>query len=244
MSVYKNKNGRTVRRDAIPKGQQWTWWTIEMMESPAYRALSLSAHRVIARIRIELAHHGGRDNGKLPVTFQDFEKFGIHRHSIAPAIREAEALGWIRTTQLGRSGNGEFRIPNMFALTHLDTEDGKASPNDWSKIEKLEEAEAIAAVARKAPPRFGKFSRRTAMEKQNASVGKCTSSSVGKCTSESKLPVSESAPLSPAKTAPLSISRVPRVVYRWGDLLASAQSLTSKPVGATSELLRSQPRQQ
>jgi hypothetical protein len=159
-----------------------------MMESPAYRALSLSAHRVIARIRIELAHHGGRDNGKLPVTFQDFEKFGIHRHSIAPAIREAEALGWIRTTQLGRSGNGEFRIPNMFALTHLDTEDGKASPNDWSKIEKLEEAEAIAAVASENSPGERRWKNRT--------------------------PVSESAPQAVSESAPQNRNYRCRKVHR------------------------------
>ena len=36
---------------------------IEMLESPAYRALSVSAHRVISRIEIELASHGGNDNG-------------------------------------------------------------------------------------------------------------------------------------------------------------------------------------
>ena len=93
MSVWKNQpDGKTVRRYKIPQGQQWTWWTIEMLESPAYRALNLSEHRVIARIRIELAHHGGRDNGKLPVTFFDFEKFGIRRKSIAPSIRAVAAL--------------------------------------------------------------------------------------------------------------------------------------------------------
>ena len=46
MGVWKNKDGKTVRRETIPKGSQWTWWTIEMMGSPAYRALRLSAHRV------------------------------------------------------------------------------------------------------------------------------------------------------------------------------------------------------
>jgi hypothetical protein len=75
MSVYKNKNGKTVRRAIIPKGEQWTWWTIEMIESPAYRVLSLSGHRVVARIRLELARHGGNDNGKLPVTFDDFHEY-------------------------------------------------------------------------------------------------------------------------------------------------------------------------
>jgi hypothetical protein len=39
---------------------------IEMLRSPAYRALSRAAHQVLARIEIELADHGGMDNGKLP----------------------------------------------------------------------------------------------------------------------------------------------------------------------------------
>ena len=64
---------------------------IEMLESPAYRALSLSAHRVMARIEIELAHHGGNDNGHLPVTKQNFVDYGVHHDGVAPAIRELEA---------------------------------------------------------------------------------------------------------------------------------------------------------
>jgi hypothetical protein len=77
-SVWKNLvNGKTVRRHTIPPDQQWTWWTIEMMRSPAYRALSISAHRVIARIRIELGDHGGQDNGRLPVTHRNFHDYGI-----------------------------------------------------------------------------------------------------------------------------------------------------------------------
>ena len=43
---------------------QWSPRLIEMLESPAYRALSVSAHRVISRIEIEHAHHGGNDNGR------------------------------------------------------------------------------------------------------------------------------------------------------------------------------------
>ena len=80
---------------------------IEMLESPAYRALSGSAHKVISRIEIELGHHGGNDNGRLPVTTNDFVEYGMHRTSVAPAIREAEALGFIRVTERGRGGNAE-----------------------------------------------------------------------------------------------------------------------------------------
>ena len=143
MSVWKNRpDGRTVRRNKI--SGQWTWWNREALESPAYRALSLSAHRIIARIRVELCHHAGKDNGKLPVTFRDFHNFGVRWNSISSAIREADALGFIRITRYGRASNAEFRIPNMFALTHLPTNDGQtAATDDWRGIKTIEEAEEL-----------------------------------------------------------------------------------------------------
>jgi hypothetical protein len=42
-----------------------------------------------------MGNHGGTDNGKLPTTYDDFERYGIHRHAIAPAIREAIALDFL-----------------------------------------------------------------------------------------------------------------------------------------------------
>ena len=104
------------RRNKIPG--QFSWRLIEMLESPAYRVLSLSAHRILDWIEIELAHHGGHDNGRLPVTFDDFVSYGIHRHAVAPAVRELEVLGFVRITERGRAGNAEFRSPNKFA-NHL-----------------------------------------------------------------------------------------------------------------------------
>jgi hypothetical protein len=206
MSVYKNgPDGRTRRRNKI--ATQFAWQSIDALDSPAYRALSLSGHRVLARIQIEHARHGGKENGKLPVTFKDFEEYGIHRHAIAPAIREAEALGFIRITQLGRAGNGEFRLPNKFALTHLPSDGQVDATNDWRRIKTIEEAMAIGDAARKAPAGFGKIKKRSA-KKQNASDGNRTSVSVANRTSTSKLPVVETALLSPAETAPLSISWV------------------------------------
>jgi hypothetical protein len=167
-SVWKNQaNGKTVRRNqGPPPDQQWSWWTIAMLESPAYRVLSVSAHRVIARIRIELGHHGGKDNGKLPVTYKDFQAYGIHPNAIGPAIHEAEALGWTRVTEYGLASPGEFRRPTKFGLTHLPLGDAAAT-NDWQKIETLEQAHTIAATARKQPSRYCRLPRRkkTAAEK-------------------------------------------------------------------------------
>jgi hypothetical protein len=143
--------------------EQWISYPIEMLESPAYGALSLSAHKVIARIAIELANHGGNDNGKLPVTFEQFMEYGIsHRSGIAPAIREAEALGFIKVTEHGRAGNAEYRRPNLFYLTFANWRGSRAQPpsHDWRKIKTEADAFYIAAEARQAkaaPPKRKKL---------------------------------------------------------------------------------------
>ena len=91
---------------------------IEMQESPAFRVLSLSALRALSRIEIELAHHAGTNNGKLAVTFKDFEKYGIRRHSIGPALDELETLGFMLITQHGTKAiRAEYRRPNLILLT-------------------------------------------------------------------------------------------------------------------------------
>ena len=47
----------TARRRNSIRGQ-FSARLLEVLESPAYRALSLSAHLIISRIEIELGHHG------------------------------------------------------------------------------------------------------------------------------------------------------------------------------------------
>lgn len=121
-----------------------------MLESPAYRVLSQSAHRVISRIEIELAHHGGKDNGRLPVTYENFEAYGIDRQAIAPAIREAEALGFIEVTERGRAGNADFRKPNLFRLTYRDRTGGYDGSNEWLRFKSIPEAMFCARAARQA----------------------------------------------------------------------------------------------
>ncbi|RUU86111.1 hypothetical protein EOB59_29970 [Mesorhizobium sp. M7A.F.Ca.MR.176.00.0.0] len=140
-------------------GGQFSWRLVEMQESPAWRVLSQSGHRVLDRLEIELGHHGGNDNGKLPTTFDQFEDYGIHRHAIAPAVREVVALGFVEITQQGRAGNAEWRRPNFFRLTYRHAE--KTQPtDDWRKIDTMEAAEMIARAAR------------AASEKQKSSGGK------------------------------------------------------------------------
>lgn len=180
-------------------GGQFAPRTIEMLRSPAMRVLSLSGRRVLDRIEIEMADHGGTENGRLPVTFADFEAFGIDRHAIAPALREAQALGFVEVTERGRAGNAEYRSPSLYRLTYRHT--ARQGPTDeWRKFETMEAALEAARSARAHKP--------TTTKKQISSGGK-NHVSVGDSHTENELsPVGVSPTTgSPEKPPLLSISR-------------------------------------
>jgi hypothetical protein len=171
---------------------------IEMMESPAFRVLSLSAHRALSRIEIELAHHGGQDNGQLPVTFDDFERYGLHRHAIGPALAELEALGFIVITEKGKMARAaDYRRPNKFLLTSRPVSKGADQLHKWKRFKTMEEAEALAEASRKASG-----------EKKKPPVRKPHREPVRKTYHSGQIASAETAPLATAEAAPLSISRV------------------------------------
>jgi hypothetical protein len=137
------------RRNAI--AGQFAARPIEMLESPAFRALSRAAHQVLARVEVEHAHHGGADNGELPVTYDQLVEYGVHRHAIAPAIRELVALGFIQITAKGCAGNERYRRPNLFRLTYrpaknVTTGDGT---HEWRSVMSVAQAEALAQQGRR-----------------------------------------------------------------------------------------------
>jgi hypothetical protein len=126
---------------------------VEMLESPAYRVLSVSAHRALSRIEIEHAHHGGADNGKLPITFEQFKEYGMDRDAIAPALRQLEALGFI-AIERGCAGNAEHRRPNLYRLTFRPSDGvvGDDGSHEWRRVKTMDEALSIVTDARKTPP--------------------------------------------------------------------------------------------
>jgi hypothetical protein len=213
---------------------QWSPRLIEMLESPAYRVLSLSAHRVISRIEIEHAHHGGNDNGSLPVTKQNFMDYGMDHDAIAPAIREAEALGFLRMKR-GRGGNAEHHQPSRFFLTFAHGRDSRAYPptHDWRKIKSVEEAEAIARAAREnKDPRAVHFAQKRAAKKTKHRAGKPGPKPGRKIRTENAtFPVRETRTTGKGgKPGPLSISR------GGGRGVAAAASKNLDPVGGQGDL--------
>lgn len=151
------------RRTSI--GEQFSPRVVRMLESPAYRVLSQSEHRCLSRLEVELGHHGGTDNGRLPCTYDHFEEYGVHRKSIGPSLRALAALGFIEITEQGRAGNAEYRRPNMFRLTFRHTA-GREPTHEWQRIKTVDEAEFIAKRARDASPRKHKSSGGTRTKHQ------------------------------------------------------------------------------
>ncbi len=72
-----------------------------MLMSPAWRALSINGRRVIERLQIEHREHAGLDNGRLPLTYGDLERWGVTRKYISAALVETEALGFMNAPPRG-----------------------------------------------------------------------------------------------------------------------------------------------
>jgi hypothetical protein len=139
---------------------QWSARPIEMQRSYAWRVLSRAAHQCLSRIEIELANHGGNDIDELPVTFDDFEEYGVHRTAICPAVEELEALGFIDITQRGVAARAaDNRRPNKFRLLTRPWEKKGGPPPRWNRFKTWKEAEVTADEA-----------RRTALKEKSAST--------------------------------------------------------------------------
>jgi hypothetical protein len=141
-------DGKTIRRKSLRISGQFAPRCIDMLESPAYRVLTLAAHRVLARVEIELAHHGGLQNGELPVTYDQFQAYGVPRRYIGPAIHELISFGFIEVKR-GRGGNAEHRRPNRFRLTFRPVQavrgaDVIGPTDDWKRFKTIDETLQVA----------------------------------------------------------------------------------------------------
>jgi hypothetical protein len=99
-------------------------------ESAAMAALTLAAHRALLRLEIELMQHGGKNNGKLIVTYNDFVAFGMHRSTVAPAIRLLVEVGLVEITVRGWRLATHGR-PARYRLTYLEAY-GKPPTDEWA----------------------------------------------------------------------------------------------------------------
>jgi hypothetical protein len=81
---------------------------LALLDSDAWRSLSINARRLIEFLMIEHIRHGGKANGKLLAPRRQLARSGIGTRHISTAIEEAVRLGFINC----RPGTG--RQPNLY----------------------------------------------------------------------------------------------------------------------------------
>lgn len=155
---------RSWSANSPPKGM-WVAISQDMMESAAWRGLSHAGMLVLWRVIVEHMSHGLKDNGRLPVTYDDFQAYGVRRNSICAAIAETAALGFIERTEKGRRAFGDAPgRASRYRLTFLGVirPDGTSEPtNEWLLIRDGEMAaasvaKALAGIQRVRRPRRAK----------------------------------------------------------------------------------------
>jgi hypothetical protein len=149
MSGYK-RGGIAGHKRKNKISQQFVYYTREMIDSPAYRALSLQGRKILRRLELEHMAHGGQDNGKLPCRYHDFVKYGCRKNGLSAALIEVDILGFAPTMSLGTRAYGN--VPgkaSTFRLTYLPTAEGPAT-DEWKRWSSVEEARtAVASGLRK-----------------------------------------------------------------------------------------------
>jgi hypothetical protein len=130
----------------------FTAHTLPMLRSPARRALPANARLVLERLEVEHLERGGAENGSLICTYDDFERAGIRRPSVALSIRQCVALGFVVITRQGRRSISDVRQPSLYRLTYL-TGRGKSPPptHEWQQVKDEEDAAKRLASAQRRP---------------------------------------------------------------------------------------------
>jgi hypothetical protein len=115
------------RKPTDKKGDPFVMLYLSFLENPALARLTVSAWRALRVLLIEHLEQGGRKNGNLVVTQEQFEAAGIYHNGIAPAIRQLEAEGLIVVVRGGLRGGVE--TPSRFGLTFVKNAKQALAPN-------------------------------------------------------------------------------------------------------------------
>jgi hypothetical protein len=135
--------------------QSFVMLTADFKKSPAYRAASLTARRILDCMEIEYMRCHGQNNGELVMTGAMVRAAGINHRLIPAGMREVQALLLCMKTQQGRAGNAAWRRPNKFNITYLPTfkfngskYDTIPATDEWRQITE-DDAQMIAKGARR-----------------------------------------------------------------------------------------------
>jgi DNA-binding HxlR family transcriptional regulator len=111
-----------------PPKEPWVFIPLEVLESEAFRSLSINARRACDRLIIENGRHSRLENGALRVSARQFHDWGVTKDCLTPAIRELEARGLIEVSP--GEATGALRPPHIYRLTFYGTLE-KPATDEW-----------------------------------------------------------------------------------------------------------------
>jgi hypothetical protein len=116
----------------VKDGEQFIRHTRALLESAAWAALSLAARRILDRLEVEHMAHGGKQNGRLKVSFTQLAAhLGVRRrNTVATALRELEAVHLVEISRSGYREAIKGRETNAYRLTYLRAHTGGAG-HEW-----------------------------------------------------------------------------------------------------------------
>ena len=70
-----------------PPKEPWTFIALEVLESNAYRSLSVNARRAIDRLIVENGRHNRLENGELRVSARQFHEWGVTKDCLSIGVQ-------------------------------------------------------------------------------------------------------------------------------------------------------------
>jgi len=95
------------------RGEPFVMLPQHLLESEAWRSLSINARRFLDFLMLEHMRHSGQENGSLLAPRRQLEQHGIGARHISAAIEETKLLGLVDCKR------GTGRRPSVYALTWL-----------------------------------------------------------------------------------------------------------------------------
>ena len=120
-----------------------------MLATITFRALGISARRILDAALYDHMNNGGAENGNLAMTYLQLDKWGVTQADIRKGLAELYATGFLRQTTQGKFTLAG-KIPSRYALTWLPTgvwPSGEPPTHDWAKIIERLSKQGVGSVA-------------------------------------------------------------------------------------------------
>ncbi|MEX0319028.1 MAG: hypothetical protein AB3N21_13805 [Ruegeria sp.] len=121
------------------RGEHWTKLVRNMMETPAWRALSPVAQALYPWLRLEWHGPDNNNNGRIGLSVrQAAERLGVTRNTAANGFRELQAKGFIAVTRPPKLGDSGVASSPLFELTEISLptsrrDGGRRLYKQWSE---------------------------------------------------------------------------------------------------------------